>query len=208
MPGSEPAKMPMPLFFAVYLLAEKEEKAAFQPLCRLMQGGMALYDVIGDGVTEGLANLLVNLYDGDLALLKTASALSAALSRSCPTGTRFPSSGGRIWPDGRPGRLRRRNPSPRTAEIARRVGNLPAEIVALSSDHSGMPDVVIFDRELFESYTPPTPDQVEAPHPPETGRGRYSHHWFGFDAREWCRQAPDRMLDFPGYQGYGFRPAD
>ncbi|MEO5376118.1 MAG: DUF1186 domain-containing protein [Alphaproteobacteria bacterium] len=59
------------LFFIVYLLAEKGEKAAFRPLCRLMQDDDALGDVIGDGVTTNLPSLLVNLYDGDLALLKT-----------------------------------------------------------------------------------------------------------------------------------------
>ncbi|MBF0130192.1 MAG: hypothetical protein HQL33_09380 [Alphaproteobacteria bacterium] len=33
-------------------------------------------------------------------------------------------------------------------------------------------------------------------------------YWFGFDALDWCRQDPERMLAFRGYQGYGFRPAD
>ncbi len=38
----------------------------------------------------------------------------------------------------------------------------------------------------------------------ETG----GHYWFGFDALDWCRQDPERMLGFLAYRGYGFRPAD
>ncbi|MEO5376117.1 MAG: hypothetical protein H7840_18010, partial [Alphaproteobacteria bacterium] len=38
-----------------------------------------------------------------------------------------------------------------TAEIIGRLGNWPVEIVALATDHPGMPDVVILDRMLGPS---------------------------------------------------------
>jgi hypothetical protein len=59
------------VFFALHLLAEKRETSAFAPLVSLtLEGEDTLYDLIGDATTETLPQILISLYDGDLARLK------------------------------------------------------------------------------------------------------------------------------------------
>jgi hypothetical protein len=59
------------VFFALHLLAEKRETEAFAPLVSLaLEGEDTLYDLIGDATTETLPQILISLYDGDLARLK------------------------------------------------------------------------------------------------------------------------------------------
>lgn len=59
------------IFFGIHLLAEKREHAAWAPLLRVaLEGGEALYDMIGDAAAETLPAVLLSLYDGDLAGLK------------------------------------------------------------------------------------------------------------------------------------------
>lgn len=59
------------IFFGIHLLAEKREHAAWGPLLRVaMEGGDALYDMIGDAASETLPAVLLSLYDGDMAGLK------------------------------------------------------------------------------------------------------------------------------------------
>src|SRR5229473_3117788 len=50
------------LFFAVHLLAEKAEPAAFGPLCRLLHDNELADEVLGDGITSTLSGLLIGLY--------------------------------------------------------------------------------------------------------------------------------------------------
>ncbi len=64
---SEPAERA--LFFALHLLGEKREGAAFGPLCRLLLDGQASDLVLGDAITMTLPQLLISTFDGDLAAL-------------------------------------------------------------------------------------------------------------------------------------------
>ncbi len=58
------------VFFALHLLAEKRETEAFAALVSLAHEGDALYELIGDATTETLPQILISLFDGDLARLK------------------------------------------------------------------------------------------------------------------------------------------
>jgi len=57
------------LFFAIHLLGERGEAAAFGPLCQLLLDAETADLVLGDAITETLPPLLVSTYDGDLAAL-------------------------------------------------------------------------------------------------------------------------------------------
>ena len=58
------------LFFVIFLMGEKREAAAFAPLCGLLSDAETSEEVLGDVVTEGLREVLICTYNGDLALLK------------------------------------------------------------------------------------------------------------------------------------------
>jgi hypothetical protein len=58
------------LLFATYLMAEVGETRAFRPLCAIAADGESMTRMIGDGVTEDLALILVRVYDGDPAPLR------------------------------------------------------------------------------------------------------------------------------------------
>ena len=60
------------LFFAIHLLGEKAETAAFAPLCRLLLDldREAADLILGDAVTVTLRSILISTYDGDLAALR------------------------------------------------------------------------------------------------------------------------------------------
>jgi hypothetical protein len=57
------------VFFALHLLAEKRETAAFAPLLKVAHEGAPLYDMVGDATTETLPNIFISLFDGDLEKL-------------------------------------------------------------------------------------------------------------------------------------------
>lgn len=60
-------------FYAMYLLGEFQDTNSFERLLRIAVLPTEILDsVLGDGVTEGLNDILYNTYDGDLALLKKA----------------------------------------------------------------------------------------------------------------------------------------
>ncbi len=52
------------LFYIVHLCGEKRDERAYAPLCRLIGEGEAI-EFLGDGVTETLNGVLVNVCDGD-----------------------------------------------------------------------------------------------------------------------------------------------
>jgi hypothetical protein len=58
------------VFCIVHLVAEKREARAFAPLCRLALDSEAIELALGDIITESLPNMLISIYDGDLAALK------------------------------------------------------------------------------------------------------------------------------------------
>jgi hypothetical protein len=60
------------LFYIVHLCGEKHDERAYTPLCALIGEGDEACDFLGDGVTETLHGILVNVCDGDLAPLKRA----------------------------------------------------------------------------------------------------------------------------------------
>jgi uncharacterized protein len=66
------------LFFAVHLLGEKAEAAAFGPLCRLLLDGEASDLILGDAITTTLRGILISTYDGDLAALQAVIEAEAA----------------------------------------------------------------------------------------------------------------------------------
>jgi uncharacterized protein len=57
------------LFFALHLLGEKRETAAFPNLCRLMRDRDGSENVLGDATTETLRRLVISTFDGDVAAL-------------------------------------------------------------------------------------------------------------------------------------------
>lgn len=59
------------LFFALHLLAEKGKTDAFVPLCRLLKDAETADLVLGDMITENLHRILISLFDGDAAALRT-----------------------------------------------------------------------------------------------------------------------------------------
>ncbi len=59
------------VFFGLHLMAEKRESEAWAPLLAVAMEGEALYDMIGDATSETLPAILLSLYSGDLAGLKT-----------------------------------------------------------------------------------------------------------------------------------------
>jgi uncharacterized protein len=58
------------LFFAIHLLGEKAEGAAFGPLCRLLLDAEASDLILGDAITSTLRGILIGTYDDDLAALQ------------------------------------------------------------------------------------------------------------------------------------------
>ncbi len=62
------------LFYVVHLCGEKREERAYSPLCQLIAGDGTIVDLLGDGVTETLSGILVNVCDGDPEPLKRAIA--------------------------------------------------------------------------------------------------------------------------------------
>ena len=60
------------LFYIVHLCGEKHEERAYTPLCALIGEGEGACDFLGDGVTETLNGILINVCDGDPAPLKRA----------------------------------------------------------------------------------------------------------------------------------------
>ena len=58
------------LFFGIYLMAQVRETRAFRPLCTVAADGERIFRLIGDGVTEDLALILMRIYDGDPAPLR------------------------------------------------------------------------------------------------------------------------------------------
>lgn len=60
------------LFYVVHLCGAKREERAYSPLCQLIADDEDIADLLGDGVTETLTGILVNVYDGDPEPLKRA----------------------------------------------------------------------------------------------------------------------------------------
>jgi Protein of unknown function (DUF1186)/SEC-C motif len=60
------------LFYIVHLCGEKHDERAYTPLCDLIADDEIIVDLLGDGVTETLSGILINVFDGDLAPLKRA----------------------------------------------------------------------------------------------------------------------------------------
>nr|WP_158306646.1 DUF1186 domain-containing protein [Polymorphum gilvum] len=59
------------LFYGAHILGEVQEKRAFAPLMTLLQSGDDdVADVFGDAVTETIGQILIAVYDGDLATLE------------------------------------------------------------------------------------------------------------------------------------------
>ena len=59
-------------FYTVHLCGEREERGAYAPLCRLIACDRNIDDWLGDAVTETLPGILINVFGGDLDLLKRA----------------------------------------------------------------------------------------------------------------------------------------
>ena len=60
------------LFYIVHLCGEKRDERAYAPLCRLIGEGGEAIEFLGDGVTETLSGVLINVCDGDLEPLMGA----------------------------------------------------------------------------------------------------------------------------------------
>jgi hypothetical protein len=60
------------LFFVVHLCGEKREERAYAPLCQLIADDEVIAEMLGDGVTETLSGILINVCDGDPAPLMRA----------------------------------------------------------------------------------------------------------------------------------------
>jgi hypothetical protein len=60
------------LFYVIHLCGEKREERAYAPLCQLIAEGEAIDEALGDGVTETLNGILINVCDGDPAPLQQA----------------------------------------------------------------------------------------------------------------------------------------
>jgi len=55
------------LFFAIHILAELHEKRAFDPLMKFLRGDQQrVEDIVGDAVTENLAQILIAVFDGQI----------------------------------------------------------------------------------------------------------------------------------------------
>jgi hypothetical protein len=59
------------LFFALHLIGEKRETAAFPGLCRLMHDSDGMETVLGDGITETLKRIIISTFDGNVTALKS-----------------------------------------------------------------------------------------------------------------------------------------
>ena len=59
------------LSFGIYLMAQVREPRAFRPLCAVGTARDFLDRALGDGITEDLACILVRLFDGDQAPLRS-----------------------------------------------------------------------------------------------------------------------------------------
>jgi uncharacterized protein len=60
------------LFLALHLLAEKRETAGFGDLCRILLETDLPDNLLGDGITSTLRQILVSTFDGDVAALHAA----------------------------------------------------------------------------------------------------------------------------------------
>ncbi len=60
------------LFYIVHLCGEKRDERAYAPLCRLIGEGEDAIAFLGDGVTETLSGVLIDVFDGDPAPLQRA----------------------------------------------------------------------------------------------------------------------------------------
>jgi len=60
------------LFYVVHLCGERREERAYSPLCQMIADDEAIDELLGDGVTETLTGILVNVFDGDPEPLKRA----------------------------------------------------------------------------------------------------------------------------------------
>ncbi len=69
------------LFYIAHLCGEKCDERAYTPLCELIGEGDEACDFLGDGVTDTLSGILINVCDGDLAPLTRAI--------EAPTGDEF-----------------------------------------------------------------------------------------------------------------------
>jgi hypothetical protein len=58
------------LFFVIYLLADRGEKQAFRALCSFIRDAAVTEAILGDGVTEDLAPILIAMFDGSVQALK------------------------------------------------------------------------------------------------------------------------------------------
>jgi uncharacterized protein YecA (UPF0149 family) len=58
------------VFFALHLMAEKSEARAFASLCRLASDREAIVDVLSDGISLTLSQMLISTFDGNLDTLK------------------------------------------------------------------------------------------------------------------------------------------
>ncbi len=59
------------LFFALHLLAEKQETRAFPALCRLLRDPEKPDQVLGDAITETLTGIMISTFNGDADALKS-----------------------------------------------------------------------------------------------------------------------------------------
>ena len=59
------------LFLVLHLLAEKGETRAFGPLCRLLADAETADLILGETITENLQGILISLFDGNAAALRT-----------------------------------------------------------------------------------------------------------------------------------------
>jgi uncharacterized protein DUF1186 len=60
------------LFYILHLCGEKGEVRAYEPTCRLIADDPNIDAWLGDAVTENLAGILIDTFDGDLGPLMTA----------------------------------------------------------------------------------------------------------------------------------------
>jgi hypothetical protein len=59
------------LLIIIHLLSEKAETGAFQNLCRLLHDHEGMETILGDAITPKLSRLLISLFDGDVATLRS-----------------------------------------------------------------------------------------------------------------------------------------
>ncbi|HEY1933838.1 MAG TPA: DUF1186 domain-containing protein [Acetobacteraceae bacterium] len=60
------------VFLALHLMAEQRETGGFGDLCRILQQPELREDLLGDGITTTLSQILICTFDGDVAALHAA----------------------------------------------------------------------------------------------------------------------------------------